>query len=237
LAKEPGTWWPCERDDAEAAVEIILTSTVSTWANPKNKIEETYVVTSAVPAHDPAGFGCHSCAPLIGVAVFIWKIDRWTLENANAAVGLYGAWGEPPSVDLITIGSAKHGILLSSSWGGQGYTNGSKFLLAPVGKTVSEIWRIDDEQDNKGAYDPKGVDGPSTLYRSSAALRFDCIIGDCSNGYYDIELISRGMDRENAAGIVKWANWTNVYEFKDGMYKLVRHQSFREIKVITSQKH
>jgi hypothetical protein len=225
-----GSWWPCYKNYSVVSVEIILMATVSTG--------ETYLVTSAVPAHAPPGFDCHSCEPAIGVARFVWQGLKWKLDRANATVGLYGSWGGPPFVNLMAIGPSQYGVLLSKDDGGQGYMFGSKWLLAPVGKTVAEVWNIQDEQDNFGAYDPKGVDGPSIRYRSTAAIRFGCILDDsCANGngYFDIEVISRGLDETGPKTSLKTQNWTDVYQFKDGKYKLVRHQKFIETKAVLNR--
>jgi hypothetical protein len=230
-SKKHGSWWPCYEDDSVVSVEIILMATVP-------KIEETYLVTRAVPAHDPLGFDCHSCEPAIGVAQFVWQDQKWKLERANATVGFYGSWGNPPFVNLMAIGPSQYGVLLSIDDGGQGYMFGSKWLLAPIGKTVSEVWNIQDELDNFGAYDPKGVDGPLIRYRSAAAIRFSCIFDDsCANGngYFDIEVISRGLDETGPKTSLKAQNWTDVYQFKDGKYKLVRHQRFLETKAVLNR--
>ena len=237
-SKTHGSWWPCYEDYSLVSVEIILMATVPTWTDPKHKIEETYLVASAVPAHASLGFDCHSCEPAIGVAQFVWQDQKWKLERANATVGFYGSWGRPPFVNLMAIGPSQFGILLSVDYGGQGYVFGSKWLLAPVGETVAEVWNIQDEQDDFGAYDPKGVDGPSTRYRSAAAIRFSCIFDDsCANGngYFDIEVISRGLDETGPKRSLKSQNWTDAYQFKDGKYKLVRHQKFIETKTILNQ--
>jgi hypothetical protein len=237
-SKTRGSWWPCYENYSVVSVEIILMATVPTWTDPKHKIEETYLVASAVPAHAPLGFDCHSCEPAIGVAQFVWQDQKWKLEGTNATVGFYGAWGSPPFINLMAIGPSQYGVLLSKDDGGQGYMSGSKWLLAPIGKTVAEVWNIQDEQDDFGAYDPKGVDGPSIRYRSAAAIRLSCIFDEsCANGngYFDIEVISRGMDATGPKASSKAQNWTDVYQLKDGKYKLVRHQRFNETKAVLNR--
>jgi hypothetical protein len=238
-SKMHGSWWPCYEDDSVASVEIILMASVPIRTDLKHKIEETFLVTSAVPAHAVSGFDCHSCEPVIGVAQFAWQDQKWKLESSNATVGSHGAWGGPPFVDLVAIGPSQYGILLSEDDGGQGYMYGSRWLLAPFGRTVAEVWKIQDEQDNFGAYDPKGVYGPSIRYRSVAAIRFSCILEDsCANGngYFDIEVISRGLDESGPKSSLKAQNWTDVYQFKDGKYKSVRHQSFIETKAAQARR-
>jgi hypothetical protein len=237
-SKTHGSWWPCYEDESVASVEIILMATVPVWTDPKHKIEETYLVTSAVPAHAASGFDCHSCEPVIGVAQFVWQVQKWKLEKANPTVGFYGSWGGPPSVNLVAIGPSRYGVLLSREDGGQGYMFGSKWLLAPVGNAVAEIWKIQDEQDDFGAYDPKGVDGPSIRYRSAAAIRFSCIFDDScgnGNGYFDIEVISRGFDASGVKMPLKAQSWTDVYQFKNGKYELARHQKFIESNAVVNR--
>jgi hypothetical protein len=237
-AKLPGSWWPCYKDESVVSVQVIVMATVSIWQDPTHKNDETFIVTSAAPAHADSGFDCHSCAPAIGVAQFVWQDQSWKLAAANATVDFYGEWGRPPSVNLIAIGPSRYGFLLSQDFGGQGYEEDSMWLLAPIGKNITEIWKLQDEQDDFGAYDPKGVDGPPIRYRSAAAIRFDCIFDDScgnGNGYFDIEVISRGFDESGAKRSLKAQNWTDVYQFKDGKYKLARHQTFIESRAIPNR--
>ncbi len=229
-SKAHGSWWPCYKDYSVVSVEIVFMATIRT--------EETYLVTSAVPAHAPLGFDCHSCAPAIGVAQLVWQDQKWKLEGANATVGFYGSWGDPPYVNLVAIGPSHYGVLLSGEFGGQGYMSGLVWLLAPIGTTVAEVWKIQDEQDDSGAHDPKGFDGPSVRYRSAAGIRFGCIFdGSCANGngYFDIEVISRGLDETGPKTSLKAQNWTDAYQFRDGKYKLARHQRFLETKAVLNQ--
>ncbi len=230
----PNGWWSCLKEYATVDVAVQLMAQVQ-----EAGVEKLYLIASAKPAHGPDGYDCNACGPAIGVAVFALQEKHWIMESASPAAGFYGAWGNPPMSELIAIGPNKHGVLLTKSEiTAQGDSYSSKWLLAPIGKTVAEVWIIGDELDNKKAYYSKDVENirPSILYRSSAAARFDCIIGECANGYFDIEVISRGTSWRYGEHL-KDENWTEVYQFKDGKYELVRHQSFREIKVITSPKH
>src|SRR6185437_6376120 len=55
-----GSWWPCYKEDSVVSVQVILMATIPIWTDPRHKVDATFLVTSAVPAHDPSGFGCHS---------------------------------------------------------------------------------------------------------------------------------------------------------------------------------
>jgi hypothetical protein len=194
---------------------------------------KVYVAASATPANTPAGFQCHSCAPAIGAAVFAWQAKHLQLLSANAAVGFYGGWGRPPRIDFVEAGPEKHGLLLSIDDVGQGFASSSKVLLMPLEKTVSQVWSIEDEQDDLGAIDP--VDKPNKLapYRASAAFKFN--VNDPEDGgedfadFYDIEVISRGEDSNDGTHL-KPENWTEIYRFKDGKYRLLSHRDFTEVK-------
>ena len=156
------------------------------------------------------------------------------MESENPVVGIYGSWGSPPYLELVNVGPDKYGVFLSKTDGGQGYHWSEKHLLIPLGKTVKEVWSITDEQDDSGAYDPTGVDGPSVAYRSSAGIRFVPVEDDGmeQHPYYDIEVISRGTSSSNKSGRVHSENWTGVYRFRDGKYHLLKRTEFTE-----AQKH
>lgn len=217
--------WPCVKEDATVSVSVLLIAEVQ-----EGSAEKAYLVTSAKPVSNSDDYSCHACAPAIGVGVFAWQAQRWVLQSANAAAGFYGGWGSPPWVDLLVIGPEKHGLLISVDDEGQGYSSSFKRLLMPRGKTVDEVWSIEDEQDNLGAVDPTDRFAPHVPYRSSAAFKFSA--ADTSEGrladYFDIEVISRGNDRENFNHPAKPESWTEIYRFKDGRFKLLRHTDFIE---------
>jgi len=219
--------WPCDREDETVSVSVELSAEIR-----EDGTEKVYAVASAKPVSDPLGYGCHACAPAIGVGVFGWNGQHWVLESANAAVGFYGGWGSPPWIELVQIGPEKHGVLLSVDDMGQGYAWSFKRLLTPLGKTVSEVWRIEDEQDNFGAIDPNDKLNRQVPYRSVSAFKFNAGLSydGGSPDYYDIEVISRGEDRVDFDHPLKHENWTEIYRFKDGKYRLLSHKDFVEIK-------
>ena len=215
-------WW-CNAQDLAVTVELLQMSLV--W---EGNAAKTYAVASAKP---PKDYDCHSCEPAVGVGVFVWKDLRWVLESANPAVGFYGEFGSPPSVDLINAGPDKYGVILSTGFGGQGYYSSRKALILPCGSTASEVWSIDDEEDNYGAYDPSGENGPKVRYRSWAALRFTPSEDERGQfrEFYDLEVSSRGLDRRGPKASLRSENWTETYRFSDGKYKLISHKDFLEV--------
>ncbi len=214
--QEPHEGWPCSEQFSKVSVAIELSTQVT-----EHGIEKTYVVTSALPSGDPHDFECHSCAPAIGVAVFAWREMRWELESANAAVGWFGEWGGAATSQLVAIGPALHGVILWSGFSGQGYHESVKHLLAPLGSSVDEVWKLYDEQDDSGVFGPKDKSGQLRPYYAEVAFKF-VYVGD--GDYYDILAMSRGTDDKGKA------NWTKQYRFRDGQYRLLRTIAYSEAK-------
>ncbi len=225
--KGPHQGWPCTAENATVRVSGVMLAELG-----EDGTDTTYVVASAVPANAPGGYECHAYQPAIGVAVFVAQEGNWAWQNANPATGFYGGWGEAPRVDLVWVGPHKRGLLLSTTDMAQGYAWSRKVLLMRTERTIEEVWSMEDEGDNLGAIDPADKKDKRAGYRWSAAMRFFAGEPDDRGAggyesYYDIEVISRGNASEDAAH-PKAENWTEVYRFKDGMYRLLRRTEFVE---------
>lgn len=213
--------WPCSEEYAKVSVTVELSTQVV-----EHGTEKTYLVASAIPSGDSHDFECHSCAPAIGVAVFAWREMRWELESARAAVGWFGEWGGAATSQLVAIGPALHGVILWSGFSGQGYHESVKYLLAPLGSSVDEVWKLYDEQDDSGAFDPNDKSGQHRPYYAEVAFKF-VYVGD--GDYYDILAMSRGTDDKGKA------NWTKQYRLRDGQYSLLHTIPYVETKVSTKK--
>ena len=141
------------------------------------------------------------------------------MEIADSAVGFYGQYGGAPGVELVAIGPNKHGVILWTSGGGQGYHGSEKHLIAPAENTIREIWTLGDETDNSGAYDPTDKFAPHRRYYAEAAFKFVYVGND---DFYDIIAMSRGTNGTGSA------NWTEQYRFRDGKYRLLHWKRFSE---------
>lgn len=220
--------WPCSKEYPTASVSVLLEAEVQ-----EGDAKRLYLVTSAKPLKDAFGeYECHGCLPAVGMAMFSNQGQAWILESANAVVGFYGCWGHPPGVDLVEVGPQKHGIILSTADVAQGFAWSSKSLLAPFGRTIVEAWRIQDENDNIGSIDPDDKQNKGVPYRASATFKFlagDGVI-DGTGEYYDLEVTSHGKDREDYVHPIKAANWTEIYRFRDGKYRLIHHEDFIMVK-------
>ncbi len=209
--------WPCSEEYAKVVVTVELSTQVV-----EHGTEKTYLIASTIPFGNPHDFECHSCAPAIGVAVFAWRGMRWELESANAAVGWFGEWGGAATSQLVAIGPEQHGVILESEFSGQGYHESVKYLLVPLGSNVNEVWKLFDEQDDSGAFDPNDKSGQHRLYYAEVAFKF-VYVG--KGDYYDILAMSRGTDDKGRA------NWTKQYRFSDGQYRLLHTTTYSEAKV------
>lgn len=217
--------WPCPKEDATVSVSVVLTA-----QSPEGGITRVYFVTSAKPSQGPeGGYSCHACAPAIGAAIFVWKEQSWEMESANAAIGFWAGWGEPPSVELVAVGPEKHGLLLSSNDESQGFSSSFKQLVIPVGKSVEVVWGIEDESDDADAVDPTDKASSPPPYRSSATTRFlpGRGVAGGTTDYYNIEVVSRGTSWRYGRP-VKPENWTEIYVFKNGRYRLLRRTVLAE---------
>ena len=219
--------WPCRKEYTTVSISVLLTAQVN-----EDGAEKTYLVASAVPDKVPGGYECEACAPALGVAVFAWRAQHWMLESANPAIGFFGGLGDPAQVDLVHVGREKHGLQIQLGDDHGGYGESDKVLFIPLGKTITRVWKICDEEDDAGAYDPSDKWAPHVFYRSSAAIRFfegeqD---GPKSRDYYDIEVISRGTNSANNTRRLKPENWTEIYRFDGHQYKLLKRTIYREMK-------
>jgi hypothetical protein len=220
--------WPCSKEYATVSVSVLLEAEVQ-----EGDAKRFYLVTSAKPLKDALGeFECHACLPAVGVATFTKQDQAWILESANAAVGFYGGWGHPPDIYLVEVGPRKHGIILSTADLAQGFAWSSKSLLVPFGRTIVEAWKIQDENDNIGSIDPDDKENKEVPYRASATFKFLVVdrVTEGTGEYYDLEVISRGKDREDYDHPIKPENWTEIYRFHNGKYRLIRHEDFIEVK-------
>jgi hypothetical protein len=213
--------WPCSQADAPVSISVLLNSVVR-----EGETSRAYFAVSAKPNFDVLGYDCHGCAPAFGAAVFRWKARRWVLESSNPAVGFYGGWGEPPGIELVQVGPTRHGLMLSTSNQGQGYASSRKDLVVPLGRTVLDVWGIQDEADNLGAVDPDDNLNKEVAYKVSATFRF-LASSETKKGlskYFDIEVTSSGTYRQDSGHPVKPEDWTEIYRFRDGVYRLLSHQ-------------
>jgi hypothetical protein len=120
------------------------------------------VVTAAVPHRsDKPGrpgddmFDCLACQPVIGMAVFTLRNNSWLLESENPAAELAGSGGNPPQVQLVTLGSDVHGVRLESGFTATDESSRRMSLLVPWHETVERAFTTETAHSNREACGPE----------------------------------------------------------------------------------
>jgi hypothetical protein len=175
-----------------------------------------FLVTYAVPANDNS-YGCHLCAPVIGMSVFRRSKGKWTMEASNRAVTLIGDWGEPPRrLDLVQIGSHRMAVKIIDVYRGQGETTATLEILVPWNNTIKLGLQRTIADDDKGMCDPAGLACYQNHRRISFTPRAD-------SEYFDVELELTGTDLplNSPRGRSRKVNGSEIYRLDNGTYKLV----------------
>jgi hypothetical protein len=89
------------------------------------------LATYAVPTSG-LSFDCHACAPTIGMATFVEKRQRWTIDSLSRAITPSGEWGKPPTdIQLAQIGPSRQALQIIDVGKQNGETTRLLQLLIP----------------------------------------------------------------------------------------------------------
>lgn len=176
------------------------------------------VLTYAVPR---TGFGCHACAPTIGMAVFSNTAQNWSIEASNKAVTKAGGWGQPPTdIQLVEIGTNRHAVQIRDVGEGQGETT-TVLLLIPWKGTVNlGLERIiaDDDKGGCGA-------GGLPCYSNHRTVTF---LRNADAEYYDLELKLTGTDLPASESApmrrARKVSGLEILRFENGKYVQISRQ-------------
>ena len=154
---------------------------------------QTFVLlTYAVPRGDETYY-CHSCAPTIGMAVFLQEGLKWKMDAANRAAADAGEFGKPPTdIELVQIGPKHQAAKISSVGGGQGETTAVLLILVPWDGTVNLSLERIVADDNKGSCGPKAS---LPCYANRRSVNF---LRDDAAEYYQLALTLTGTDLEDS---------------------------------------
>lgn len=199
------------RTGEEMNVEILLRTEVD---------GRLYVATSAVPKDEPDGYECHSCVAAVGAAVYVISNNGWKLEASSPAAIYGGGWGHPPSgLDMRLCGPKTYCFVVEDEFSGQGYSDSSLKVFGPVGNSVRSLLSLAVGSDDAGAYDARGVDGPSVWKRMSASVRF-LVNYSKPTQFFDVELIGvrRRCTRDRCVN-----TWRHlIYRYASGRYSPIK---------------
>lgn len=222
--------WDCHSGGESVSVSLILLAEVA-----EGDASVTYVAAFSNPIPGPGvgDYACHACPMAIGAGKFRLEKGKWTLVSANPAIGFFGGFGAPPDVSLVKAGPEQYGVLILDRDTGQGYSTSHQSLALPVGSPFDVVWSLRDEEDDISAVDPNEP-GHLAIYRNAAAFRFigmnDGLLEDKPQEpkFFDIEVISRGRTGAASGMATKPENWSEVYHFSNGKYRLVSRKAFVE---------
>jgi hypothetical protein len=126
-----------------------------------------FLLTYATP--DTKSFGCHACAPLIDMAVFVQTKNEWSIESVGKGIVVFGQWGNPPDVRAVRIGPRRIGIELTMTFQGQGESTTLVSILAPWKGEVREALRTEIADSDEGMCE----DGATLpCYRRQRIIKF-----------------------------------------------------------------
>jgi len=82
------------------------------WAGQAKESGASKVFLGTYAGPLEGGYGCHGCAPLIGMAIFVKTSAGWVIESSTKTAIFHGEWGKPPSAHILRIGSDRVGVEL-----------------------------------------------------------------------------------------------------------------------------
>jgi hypothetical protein len=181
-----------------------------------------FLVTYALPAKDDS-YGCHVCAPVIGISTFSWSEGKWTMDASNRAVTLAGEWGKPPQqIELVQIGSHRMAVKTIDVAKGNGETTTALDILVPWNHTVNLGLQRIIADDNKSMCDPAGL----PCYQNRRTMSF---IPHEVSEYFDIELKLTGTDLllSNPHGRRRKVSGLEIFSLDNGTYRPVSQDGDR----------
>lgn len=150
---------------------------------------------------------CHPCTARIDVATFSRHDGHWQMDLNQEGVTSGGSFGYMAKGDWGAIGPHKHGVLLHSEYGGQGYSGDTTIIIAEVDGTFEEVFRLPTAESHRDVIDESHV-----YYAHTSQLEFQ----DSGSAWYNIVVKHKGTDRDQKPLPEK-----SIYVFSNGKYELV----------------
>ena len=134
-------------DGSEALVSIALAQRVS-----EGDQERFYlgVVIRPRPAANGEAWDCETCAPVIGMTVFVRHDSRWALESHQPFVATRGWHGNGPAMALAVIGPGRHGVVTQTDWFHQGHAGTHYALWTREEGGFGERFSVQARENNEG---------------------------------------------------------------------------------------
>ena len=185
-------------------------------ARYKENGTEKYVLVTETRPYGADFYDCHACAPLIGCVVFAKSGDRWVMENQNKYIDVIGKYGwignttrGEDTIELISIGPDRHGILIRGDDMHQGYESYYIYLIVPYQGSLRASLRVGIEGAGSSACEDQATNNAQGVY-----IAFD---KSKKSEYYNVKV--RREWNEGLCGNIKSVKEAINYEFVNGIYK------------------
>lgn len=121
------------------------------------KTAQHFLVTTAFV--DRAGWDCHACSPVLGIALFRRNDDgRWSVEAESKHVTKVGAWGQTSgTLSALELSPDRYAIRIDDAGDGGGQHTTWTEIAMPIGNSVRRVFRVVTSDDNSGACGPGGL--------------------------------------------------------------------------------
>lgn len=187
--------------------KIGIVSKILFQSYKESGVDKIFLVTKTIPMDVP--FNCHACLPLISATVFVLDRNEWKIESQNLFLMYKGEYGELPTLELITIGQDKMGLLLEFEGHGEVHTKEVALLISYKNKIYKAHQEI-------VYYDNFGVCGqsvPCASYVSKLAFKDSKL-----DSYYDLKIKKFGTKDDELRLRTVRIDEELLFHFEHGKY-------------------
>jgi|GEM_PF-3599357 len=199
---------PEERFDEFSQVASGIVAPAFNASFEEDGVRKHLFVTKTVPSEDPS---CHACSTLLSLAVFHLRADGWAPARVQPYFAVAGSWGEAPKIELVEVGAGRFGLVLSSTFTGQGYANTTATIYVPRQGEFREALSLETYGDNAGA-----ALAESERWSYEVELGF---VPGSDPGHHDLRAEKSGTEKDDQ-GRIRPVREVKVYRFENGSYVL-----------------
>lgn len=163
----------------------------------------------------PPDYECHVCSPAIAGATFTKTGTGWRLDAFTKFIVTAGGYGAPPEGELAKIGPDRTGVLMTSTYEGQGISEGGFLLIAEHAGKLSMALAV------PGAFGDNSGDcgkdlGPCYEFKSSTEF-----VPGTNPDWFDFLVTTTGTQKNDRGKIVS-AKRKQRFTFRDGKYEAAK---------------
>jgi hypothetical protein len=169
--------WLCKPDEAKrfeskaSGDGTLFTRAAGTYPVQTAEGKKMLLITATLSREKEGWEDCHSCAPILGMAMFHEIDGAWFIETLTKDLGEIGSWGQLPDNKLIKIGPDQYGVLFNNVFNGQGISDARTVIVGMVEGEFHVLLDENTSYTNEGMF----VDGKSDpdFYSFTSDLKFE----------------------------------------------------------------